>query len=106
MALLYRPRIIIAGTNAYSRLIDYNRIKEIINKVGNYYLLSDITHISSLVAASVIPSPFKFLDVVTTTTHKSLQGPRGAMIFFRKGVKRTDKKFNKEEIYNLKSPIN
>jgi glycine hydroxymethyltransferase len=107
MAMLYRPRIIIAGTSAYSRLIDYKRFKEIADKVGpNCYLLSDMAHISGLVAAGVIPSPFEYSDVVTTTTHKSLRGPRGAMIFFRKGVRRTDKKTGKEEMYDLESPIN
>ena len=105
MAMLYRPGIIIAGTSAYSRLLDYKRFKEIVEKVGNCYLLSDMAHISGLVAAGVIPSPFEDSDVVTTTTHKSLRGPRGAMIFFRKGVRRVDRK-GKEEVYDLENPIN
>ena len=104
LAMLYRPRIIIAGTSAYSRLIDYARMREIADKVGAY-LLSDMAHISGLVAGQVIPSPFPYSDVVTTTTHKSLRGPRGAMIFFRKGVRRTDKKGN-QEMYDLEGPIN
>lgn len=105
MALLYRPKIIIAGTSAYSRLIDYARFRKIADKVGNCYLLSDMAHISGLVAGGVIPSPFEYSDVVTTTTHKSLRGPRGAMIFFRRGVRREDAKGNKE-MYDLENPIN
>lgn len=104
LATLYRPRIIIAGTSAYSRLLDYEKFRKICDNVGAY-LLSDMAHISGLVAAGVIPSPFAFSDVVTTTTHKSLRGPRGAMIFFRKGVRKTDKS-GKEELYDLEGPIN
>lgn len=104
LAMLYRPRIIIAGTSAYSRLIDYDRMRQIADKVGAY-LLSDMAHISGLVAGKVIPSPFPSSDVVTTTTHKSLRGPRGAMIFFRKGVRSVDKK-GVQEMYDLEGPIN
>ncbi|KAL9125467.1 MAG: hypothetical protein Q9217_005332 [Psora testacea] len=104
LAVLYRPRIIVAGTSAYSRLIEYERMREIAEKVGAY-LLSDMAHISGLVAGGVIPSPFPHSDVVTTTTHKSLRGPRGAMIFFRKGVRRIDKK-GAQEMYDLEGPIN
>lgn len=104
LATLYRPRIIIAGTSAYSRLIDYARMRMIADNVGAY-LLSDMAHISGLVAGGVIPSPFQVSDVVTTTTHKSLRGPRGAMIFFRKGVRRVNKKGEKE-MYDLEGPIN
>jgi len=104
LATIYRPKLIVAGASAYSRLIDYTRMKEISDSVGAY-LLSDIAHISGLIAASVIPSPFPHSDIVTTTTHKSLRGPRGAMIFYRKGVRKTDKKGN-EELYDLENPIN
>ncbi|OJJ50474.1 hypothetical protein ASPZODRAFT_147985 [Penicilliopsis zonata CBS 506.65] len=103
-AALFRPKLIVAGTSAYSRLIDYARMRKIADSVGAY-LLSDMAHISGLVAADVIPSPFPFSDVVTTTTHKSLRGPRGAMIFYRKGVRRTDKK-GVPEMYDLEQPIN
>ncbi|KAG0652250.1 serine methylase [Hyphodiscus hymeniophilus] len=105
LATLYRPKIIVAGTSAYSRLIDYNSMRKIADKVGAY-LLADMAHISGLVAAKVIPTPFEFADVVTTTTHKSLRGPRGAMIFFRKGVRRVNPKTKEEELWNLEDPIN
>ncbi|KAB8345979.1 hypothetical protein FH972_023031 [Carpinus fangiana] len=104
LAQLYRPKIIIAGTSAYSRLIDYPRMRQIADSVGAY-LLADMAHISGLVAAGVIPSPFAQSDIVTTTTHKSLRGPRGAMIFFRKGVRSTDAK-GKQVLYDLEGPIN
>jgi glycine hydroxymethyltransferase len=104
LALIYRPKLIVAGTSAYSRLLDYQRFKEVTDKVGAY-LLSDMAHISGLVAAGVLPSPFPYSDIVTTTTHKSLRGPRGAMIFYRKGVRRVDKK-GKEELYDLEDRIN
>ncbi|KAI9851729.1 MAG: glycine hydroxymethyltransferase shm1 [Thelocarpon superellum] len=105
LALLYRPRILVAGTSAYSRLIDYERMRQIADQAGAY-LLSDMAHISGLVAGGVIPSPFPYSDVVTTTTHKSLRGPRGAMIFFRRGVRRTNAKTKEPELYHLEEPIN
>jgi len=104
-ALMYRPKCIVAGTSAYCRLIDYARMREIADKVGAY-LIVDMAHISGLVAAGVIPSPFEHADVVTTTTHKSLRGPRGAMIFFRKGVRSTNAKTGAQVIYDLEGPIN
>ena len=104
-AQLYRPKILVAGTSAYCRLIDYERMRRIADSVGAY-LVVDIAHISGLVSAEVIPSPFLHADVVTTTTHKSLRGPRGAMIFFRKGVRSTDPKTGKEVLYDLEGPIN
>eukprot|EP00283_Hemiselmis_rufescens_P002715 CAMPEP_0173417806 /NCGR_PEP_ID=MMETSP1357-20121228/48_1 /TAXON_ID=77926 /ORGANISM="Hemiselmis rufescens, Strain PCC563" /LENGTH=487 /DNA_ID=CAMNT_0014380163 /DNA_START=11 /DNA_END=1474 /DNA_ORIENTATION=- len=103
-ALLFRPKILIAGTSAYSRIIDYKRMREIADSCGAY-LLADMAHVSGLVAAGVHASPFEYADVVTTTTHKSLRGPRGAMIFFRKGVRSTTKKGDKV-MYDLEGPIN
>ena len=104
-AQLYRPKIIVAGTSAYCRLIDYGRIRKIADSIGAY-LVVDMAHISGLIAAGVIPSPFEHADVVTTTTHKSLRGPRGAMIFFRRGVRSKDAKTGKETLYDLENPIN
>ncbi|SCU83421.1 LADA_0C11342g1_1 [Lachancea dasiensis] len=104
-AILYRPKILVAGTSAYCRLIDYKRMREIADKVGAY-LMVDMAHISGLIAAGVIPSPFEFADIVTTTTHKSLRGPRGAMIFFRRGVRSVNSKTGKEVLYDLENPIN
>lgn len=105
LAQIYRPKIIVAGTSAYSRFIDYKTMRETCNKI-NAYLVADMAHISGLVAAKTIPSPFSFADIVTTTTHKSLRGPRGAMIFFRKGVRKVDPKTKKEILYDLEGPIN
>merc|ERR1719265_2935692 len=92
-AMRIRPQMLIAGTSAYSRLIDYPRMRKIADASGAI-LMADMAHISGLVAAGVVPSPFEFADVVTTTTHKSLRGPRGAMIFYRKGQRGVDKKGN------------
>ncbi|EGY17142.1 hypothetical protein VD0002_g3404 [Verticillium dahliae] len=103
-AILFRPKVLVAGTSAYCRLIDYGRMRKIADSVGAY-LVVDMAHISGLIAAGVIPSPFEHADIVTTTTHKSLRGPRGAMIFFRKGVRSVDAK-GKETLYDLENPIN
>ncbi|KAI4723900.1 serine hydroxymethyltransferase [Aureobasidium sp. EXF-10728] len=106
-ALMYRPKVIVAGTSAYCRTIDYKRFREICDKVG-CYLMVDMAHISGLIAGRVNDSPFPYADIVTTTTHKSLRGPRGAMIFFRKGVRKTEMKAGKEiqTLYDLEGPIN
>ncbi|KAI9173084.1 Serine hydroxymethyltransferase, cytosolic [Blastocladiella emersonii ATCC 22665] len=103
-AALYRPKILIAGASAYARNYDYARMRKIADKVGAY-LLADMAHISGFVAAGDLPSPFDHADIVTTTTHKSLRGPRGAIIFFRKGQRGTDKKGN-PVMYDLQNPIN
>jgi len=96
--------VLIAGTSAYSRLIDYPRMRAIADKCGAV-LLADMAHISGLVVGKVVESPFAYADVVTTTTHKSLRGPRGAMIFYRKGQKGTDKK-GKAIMYDFEERIN
>jgi len=80
---IFQPNMIIAGASAYSRLYDYERMYNICNNL-KAYLFVDMAHISGLVASKSIPSPFEYADVVSTTTHKGLRGPRGAMIFFRK----------------------
>lgn len=85
-AQLFRPKLIIAGASAYSRNIDYKRMRDIADSVGAY-LMSDMAHISGLVAAGVVPGPFAESHVVTTTTHKSLRGPRGGMVFYRRDLK-------------------
>lgn len=103
-AQLFRPKVIVAGASAYSRVIDYKRMRQIADKVGAY-LLSDMAHISGLVSAGVTDSPFPYSDIVTTTTHKSLRGPRGAMIFFRKGIRKVTKK-GKEIPFELERKIN
>lgn len=74
-----KPKMIIAGASAYSRIIDFKRCREIADEVGAY-LMVDMAHIAGLVAAGVHPSPVPYADVVTTTTHKTLRGPRGGMI--------------------------
>ncbi len=74
-----RPKLIIAGASAYSRIIDFKRCREIADSVGAY-LMVDMAHIAGLVAAGLHPSPVPYADVVTTTTHKTLRGPRGGMI--------------------------
>lgn len=104
-AKLFRPKLIIAGTSAYSRLLDYKRFREICDEVGAI-LLSDMAHISGLVAAQVVPSPFDHSDIVTTTTHKTLRGARSGIIFYRKGVKGKDKKSGKDVSYDYDKNIN
>ena len=82
IALECKPKMIIAGASAYSRIIDFKRCREIADEVGAY-LMVDMAHIAGLVAAGVHPSPVPYAHVVTTTTHKTLRGPRGGMILCR-----------------------
>ncbi len=79
LALECKPKLILAGASAYPRVIDFKRFREIADKVGAY-LMVDMAHIAGLVAAGVHPSPVPYADVVTTTTHKTLRGPRGGLI--------------------------
>ncbi|KAJ1550484.1 Serine hydroxymethyltransferase, cytosolic, partial [Nowakowskiella sp. JEL0078] len=91
-AALFRPKLIICGASAYARDWDYVRLRKIADSSGAY-LLADIAHISGLVAAQEASNPFEYCDVVTTTTHKTLRGPRAGLIFFRrapKGEKNSD----------------
>ncbi|MBR3990834.1 MAG: serine hydroxymethyltransferase [Clostridia bacterium] len=81
-ALACRPKMIIAGASAYPRVIDFKRFREIADEVGAY-LMVDMAHIAGLVAAGLHPSPVPYAHVVTTTTHKTLRGPRGGMILCR-----------------------
>lgn len=74
----------ISGMSCYSRDLDYKRFREIANEV-DAYLMADMAHISGTVAAGLTPSPFDHCDIVTTTTHKTLRGPRSGIIFYRKG---------------------
>ena len=82
IALECKPKMIIAGASAYSRVIDFKRCREIADEVGAY-LMVDMAHIAGLIAAGLHPSPVPYADVVTTTTHKTLRGPRGGMILCR-----------------------
>lgn len=89
-ALLYRPKMIIAGASAYPRIIDFEKFRQIADETGAY-LMVDMAHIAGLVAAGLHPSPIPYADVVTTTTHKTLRGPRGGMIL---SSKKAAEKFN------------
>ncbi|MBR4071052.1 MAG: serine hydroxymethyltransferase [Clostridia bacterium] len=82
LALESKPRLIVAGASAYPRIIDFARISEIAKKVGAIFMV-DMAHIAGLVAAGVHPSPVPYADIVTTTTHKTLRGPRGGLILCR-----------------------
>ena len=83
VALEFKPQILIAGYSAYSRDIDYARFRAVADKVGAY-LMVDMAHYCGLVSAGLLSSPFEHADIVTTTTHKILRGPRGGMIFCKK----------------------
>ncbi len=91
IAVENKPKMIVAGASAYPRFIDFQRIREICDKVGAYMMV-DMAHIAGLVAAGLHPSPVPYADIVTTTTHKTLRGPRGGIILCReKYAKQIDK---------------
>jgi glycine hydroxymethyltransferase len=89
-----KPALIVAGYTAYPRIIDWKKIREIADSVGAY-LHVDMSHFAGLVAGGVYPSPFEYADTVMTTTHKTLRGPRGAIIFSKKDARELDKKIDK-----------
>jgi len=90
LAVEHKPKMIVAGFSAYSRVVDWQRFRDIADKVGAY-LFVDMAHIAGLIAAGVYPSPVPFADVVTTTTHKTLRGPRGGLILAKE-----DEELNKK----------
>ena len=88
-ALLFKPKLIIAGISCYSRNLDYARFRQIADSCGAL-LMADMAHVAGLVAAGVVPSPFEYCDIVTSTVHKTLRGPRAGIIFFKKNNKGVD----------------
>ena len=100
LATMFRPKMIICGASAYPRDWDYERIRKICDATGAY-MMADIAHISGLVATGEAASPFKYCDIVTTTTHKSLRGPRAGMIFFRRGPKASGGEYDYEDKINF-----
>ena len=82
-AMEHKPQLILTGASAYSRIIDFKAFAEIAREVGAYFMV-DMAHIAGLVAGEQHPSPFGYADIITTTTHKTLRGPRGGLIFGRK----------------------
>ena len=90
LAKQHKPKLIIAGASAYPRIIDFKKFREIADEVGAY-LMVDMAHIAGLVATGLHPSPFPYADVVTTTTHKTLRGPRGGVILSNNEI---NEKFN------------
>lgn len=88
LAMQHRPKLIIAGASAYPRVIEYRIFREIADEVGAYFMV-DMAHIAGLVAAGLHPSPVPYADFVTTTTHKTLRGPRGGMVLCREAHAKT-----------------
>jgi glycine hydroxymethyltransferase len=93
-AMKEKPAIIVAGYTAYPRRIDWAKTREVADSCGAY-LMVDMSHIAGLVAGGAYPAPFPYADIVTTTTHKTLRGPRSALIFVRKDARELDKKIDR-----------
>lgn len=94
LALKEKPQLIVAGFTAYPRVVEWKKFRDIADACGAY-LMVDMSHLAGLVAGGAYPSPFKYADVVTTTTHKTLRGPRGALIFSRIDSRELNKKIDK-----------
>ncbi|MBT8448626.1 MAG: serine hydroxymethyltransferase, partial [Gammaproteobacteria bacterium] len=92
LALEHKPKLIVAGFSAYSRVIDWQRFRDIADKVGAWFLV-DMAHVSGLIAGGVYPNPVPYADVVTSTTHKTLAGPRGGIIIAKSNPE-LEKKLN------------
>ena len=94
IAMREKPAIIVAGFTAYPRVIDFKKFRDIADACGAY-LMVDMSHFAGLVAGRAYPTPFEYADIVTTTVHKTLRGPRSAMIFARKDARELDKKIDR-----------
>ena len=92
LAKEHKPKMIIAGFSAYSRVLDWKRFRDIADSIGAYFFV-DMAHVSGLVAGGVYPSPVPYADIVTSTTHKSLRGPRGGIIICKSNPE-IEKKIN------------
>lgn len=88
----FRPKLVVAGYSNYPHFYDFKKMREICDQVGAI-LMTDMAHVSGLVAAGLSPDPFEYSDIVTTTTHKTLRGPRGSIIFAKKN-------FNGRNLFN------
>ena len=99
LAMHHKPKLILAGFSAYPRFLDFKRFKQIADEVGAYFMV-DMAHVAGLVAAKLYPDPVPHADIVTTTTHKTLRGPRGAMI-----LSKVQDRFNPDDKKNLAQKI-
>jgi len=105
LAIKWKPKLIVCGASAYPRDWDYKKFREVCDQVGAV-LMCDMAHISGLVAAQEHNDPFRFCDIVTTTTHKSLRGPRAGIIFFRRGKKYDVNDNPIDGLYDFENPVN